>query len=80
MDLLHSRPYTGTREGSDLVKNQQSASFQVKMPAETICITVQVSKIQLLRSFFSQNFNFFKFLTQNVKTEVYKSSIRVIAG
>ena len=51
MDLLHSRPYSGTREGSDVMKWHQASSFQLKIPAETIYISVPESKIQLLPSF-----------------------------
>ena len=40
MDLSHSRPYTGTSEGSDVTKWYQAVSFEHKIPSETICITV----------------------------------------
>ena len=49
MDLLHSRPYTGTRKGSNVTKWYQAVSFELKIPSETICITVPEPKIQLLR-------------------------------
>jgi hypothetical protein len=49
MDLKHSKPYTWTREGSDVTKWYQAVSFEHEILSETICITVPEPKIQLLR-------------------------------
>ena len=58
MDLLHSRPNIGTRDGSDIMKKHLAPSFELRIPAETICINVLESKVQLFRSFFFQNLQF----------------------
>ena len=58
MDLLHSRPYSGTREESDVMKLHQASSFELEIPSETICINVTDTKMQYLSTQVRQNLGF----------------------
>ena len=54
MNLLHSRPYKWTREGSDVTIKYPAVSFELKIPSETICITVLSQKSNFYNDFSSK--------------------------